>query len=154
MLYTFFGVGNLDVDILTVGNFGRRHKSAVSEETKLSLAPPLKAGWPEEILKKSPKKFPNPFFAKISTRLISRKKVAKIFEQLMWLKKTNQSKQSPQKRKFAQSGHPVSKQVPLRLARGQGVKTLGLLPQVKFGVDKTAGDDPLESEVLNAPVWW
>jgi hypothetical protein len=70
-------------------------------------------------VKQSPKAYPSPFLAEIDTKLLAqKKKVAPKMCALtvVFLKKTGQSKQSPHRRKFAQSGHPAHRpRFPIKL---------------------------------------
>jgi hypothetical protein len=59
--------------------------------------------------KKSPKLKPNPILGKIKAKLFLCKKVAQNYLLLFKLKKTVPRQQSPDRRKFAQTGHPVEK---------------------------------------------
>jgi hypothetical protein len=65
------------------------------------------AGWPDEFVKKSPEMYPNPCFAKKYTTCTAEQCSQKIGYFFNFLK-TSQSKQSPKRPKFAQSGHPAA----------------------------------------------
>jgi hypothetical protein len=62
----------------------------------------LPSGWPDAFEKKSPKLKSNQFFVKINTSLLTWKKLSKYFGYFC-----NFTKTSPNRREFAQSGHPA-----------------------------------------------
>jgi hypothetical protein len=62
-------------------------------------------------VKKSPEMWPNQFLVKINTQLSPWKKKPYYLGYFCNFHKTNQSNQSPNRRKFAQSGHPGTKTI-------------------------------------------
>jgi hypothetical protein len=65
------------------------------------------SGRPDESVKKSPKMYPGSFFDQIDTEIVQCKKKNKHLVCFCGFLKTAQSKQSPNERKFAQSGYLV-----------------------------------------------
>jgi hypothetical protein len=61
--------------------------------------------------KNRPKYSPNPFWAKTNAQLLLRAKVTPKFCKILQFSKTAQRKQSPNMRKFDQSGHPEGDRV-------------------------------------------
>jgi hypothetical protein len=58
-------------------------------------------------VKKSPKLLPKPFFVNINTQLYPwNKRIQKIWSPTAFFKNMPKGKQSPNKQKFAQFGHP------------------------------------------------
>jgi hypothetical protein len=67
--------------------------------------PYRRPGWPDEFVKKFAQNVAQPIFGKLNVQLLPWKKAALSY--FCIFKKSTQRKQSPCRRKFAQSGHPV-----------------------------------------------
>jgi hypothetical protein len=84
------------------------------------------------VCKSGPKCSPIHFIVKMYTLISPMEKVVKLFELLLLFKKTTQNKQSPNRRKFTQSGHPGARlPMSMKILAFEELKT-----QVSFEVKK------------------